>query len=114
MDKHNEQLLRKLPSVDVLLKNPELESLLANVGRKVVVESIRKSIDELRELIISQKESKLDESTIHQKIISAAMLRIKAVMSPYYRRVINATGIILHTGLGRAVLAGQALKQIQD
>ena len=114
MDKHNEQLLRKLPSVDTLLKKPELESLLANVGRKVVVDSIRKSIDELRELIIRQKESELDESTIHQKIISATKWRIKTVTSPYYRRVINATGIILHTGLGRAVLSAQALNQIQN
>jgi L-seryl-tRNA(Ser) seleniumtransferase len=114
MDKHNEQLLRKLPSVDVLLKNPELESLLADAGRKFVVESIRKSIDELRELIIRQKETELDESTIHKKIISATKLRIKAITSSYYRRVINATGIILHTGLGRAVLADQALKQIQN
>ncbi len=114
MDKHNEQLLRKLPSVDTLLKKPELESLLANVGRKVVVDSIRKSIDELRELIIRQKESELDESTIHHKIISATKYRIKTVTSPYYRRVINATGIILHTGLGRAVLSAQALNQIQN
>jgi len=35
-------------------------------------------------------------------------------MRPYYRRVVNATGIILHTGLGRAVLPSQALRQIQD
>lgn len=114
MDKHNEQLLRKLPSVDTLLKKPELESLLADVGRKVVVDSIRKSIDELRELIIRQKESELDESTIHQKIISTTKRRIKTVTSPYYQKVINAMGIILHTGLGRAVLSAQALKQIQD
>jgi L-seryl-tRNA(Ser) seleniumtransferase len=114
MDKHNEQLLRKLPSVDVLLKKPELKSLLADTGRKVVVESIRKSISELRELIIRQKESKLDETTIHQKIISATKQRINAITSPYYRRVVNATGIILHTGLGRAVLSAQALNQIQD
>lgn len=114
MDKHNEPLLRKLPSVDVILRDPELESLSAKVGRNVVVESIRKSIDELRELIITQKESGLNENTIHQKILDDTKRRIKAVTSPYYRKVINATGIILHTGLGRAVLAPQALQQIQD
>ncbi|MBN1806597.1 MAG: L-seryl-tRNA(Sec) selenium transferase [Sedimentisphaerales bacterium] len=114
MDEHNEQLLRKLPSVDTLLKKSELESLLSDVGRKIVVESIRKSIDELRELIIKQKETKLDESAIHQKIIAATNRRIKAVTSPYYRKVVNATGIILHTGLGRAVLSRQAIEQIQS
>ena len=95
MVKYNEQLLRKLPSVDALLKDPELESFLTNAGRKIVVESIRTSIDELRALIISQKETKLDVSTIHQKIINATRHRIQTVTSPYYRRVVNATGIIL-------------------
>ena len=114
MDKHNEQLLRKLPSVDVLLKDPDLESLIANVGRQVVADSIRRAVNEVREFLITQTESELDESTILQKIISNAKHLIQASMSPYYRKVINATGIILHTGLGRAVLPAEALKQIQD
>ncbi|MHC4726983.1 MAG: L-seryl-tRNA(Sec) selenium transferase [Planctomycetota bacterium] len=114
MDKHNEKLLRKLPSVDVLLKDPDLEKSIAEVGRKVVADSIRRAVDELRALLIAQSESELDESTIHQNIISNTKRLIEAVTSPYYRRVINATGIILHTGLGRAVLPAQALKQIQD
>jgi len=114
MDKQNKQLLRKLPSVDVLLKNPELESLLADAGRQIVVDSIRRAVDEVRELIIAQPESAPDESTIRKKIFSNTKRHIQAATNPYYRRVVNATGIILHTGLGRAVLASQALKQIQD
>jgi L-seryl-tRNA(Ser) seleniumtransferase len=114
MDKHNEQLLRKLPSVDILLKNTELESLLVEVGRKVVTDSIRQAVNEVRELLIAQSESELDESAILQRVISNTKRHIQSTMSPYYRRVINATGIILHTGLGRAVLAPQALQQIQD
>ncbi|MHC4105606.1 MAG: L-seryl-tRNA(Sec) selenium transferase [Planctomycetota bacterium] len=114
MDKHNEKLLRKLPSVDVLLKDSELEKFITDAGRQVVADSIRRALDELRALLITQSESELDESTIHQNIISNTKRLIETVTSPYYRRVINATGIILHTGLGRAVLPAQALKQIQD
>ncbi|MCP4256190.1 MAG: L-seryl-tRNA(Sec) selenium transferase [Planctomycetes bacterium] len=113
MEKHNEQLLRKLPSVDVLLKDPALENLIVDVGRKVVADSIRRVVDEVRALLIAQKESELDENTIHQKIINNTKRLIETITSPYYRRVINATGIILHTGLGRAVLPSQALQQIQ-
>ncbi len=113
MEKHNEQLLRKLPSVDVLLKDPALENLIVDVGRKVVADSIRRAVDEVRALLIAQKESELDENTIHQKIINNTKRLIETITSPYYRRVINATGIILHTGLGRAVLPSQALQQIQ-
>ncbi|MBW7989615.1 MAG: L-seryl-tRNA(Sec) selenium transferase [Planctomycetes bacterium] len=114
MEKHNEQLLRKLPSVDVLLKDPGLERSIAEAGRKVVADSVRRAVDEVRELLLAQTESELDESTIHQKIIANTKRLIKSVTSPYYRRVVNATGIILHTGLGRAVIPPQALHQIQD
>lgn len=106
--------LRKLPSVDVLLKVPELQSYLERVGREVVVNSIREAVDEIRNLLIAGKMPETDEDTIRQKIVAGAELRIKAIVKPYYRKVINATGIILHTGLGRAVLPAAALRQIQD
>jgi len=114
MEKQNEQILRKLPSVDSLLKDPELDSLISELGRKVVVDSIRRAIDEVRELLITKTTPEMDESTTRQKIIADTRHRLEAMMRPYYRRVINATGIILHTGLGRAVLPAQALRQIQD
>jgi L-seryl-tRNA(Ser) seleniumtransferase len=114
MEKQNEQLLRKLPSVDAILKDPNLDSLVTEVGRKVVADSIRRAVDEVRELLLAKTAPEMDEGTIRQKIIADTKRRVKAVTSPYYRRVINATGIILHTGLGRAVLASQALRQIQD
>jgi len=114
MEKQNEQLLRKLPSVDGLLKDPDLDSFVAEVGRKVVADSIRRAIDEVRELLLAKTSPEMDETTIRQKIIADTKRRVKAVMRPYYRRVVNATGIILHTGLGRAVLPSKALRQIQD
>ena len=64
MEKQNEQLLRKLPSVDTLLKNPELDCFIAEVGRKVVADSIRRAVDEARELLIAQTASEMDETTI--------------------------------------------------
>ena len=106
--------LRKLPSVDVLLKVPELQSYVEQAGREVVVNSIREAVDEIRNLLIAGKIPETDEDTIRQKIVAGAELRIKAIVKPYYRKVINATGIILHTGLGRAVLPAQAIRQIQD
>jgi len=114
MEKQSEQILRKLPSVDALLKDPELDCFIAEVGRKVVADSIRRAVDEARELLLAKTAPEMDETTIRQKIIADTKRRVKAVTSPYYRRVINATGIILHTGLGRAVLPKQALRQIQD
>jgi len=117
MKKQNESAgggLRKLPSVDTLLKDPDLESYITGIGREVVADSIRQAVDETRKLLIAQTPTEMDEATIRQKIIADTKQRLKAITRPYYRRVINATGIILHTGLGRAVLPSQALRQIQD
>jgi L-seryl-tRNA(Ser) seleniumtransferase len=117
MAEQNEQapaVLRKLPSVDALLKDPDLESSTAELGRAVVVNSIRQAVEAIRELLSTQAVSGLDEGAIRQKIIADVKHRLKAMTEPYYRKVVNATGIILHTGLGRAVLPAQALRQIQD
>ncbi len=117
MAKQNESaaaVLRKLPAVDTLLKEPDLESSAAKLGRTVVVNSIRQAIEEVRELLMAQVLAETDENAIRQKIITDVRHRLKAISLPHYRRVVNATGIILHTALGRAVLSAQALRQIHD
>lgn len=113
-DEYVGAVLRKLPSVDALLKDTTLESSVAELGRKVVADSIRQAIDEVRELLIAGKATKTDGDAIRQKIIVEAKLHLEAVAEPYYKKVINATGIILHTALGRAVLPEKALRQIQN
>ena len=106
--------LRNLPSVDALLKDATLTNCAAEVGRKVVVDSIRRAIDQVRALIVSKTAAELDETAIREKIVAGAKQRLDAITAPHYKRVINATGIILHTGLGREVLPAKALRQIQE
>ena len=113
MAKQNETaaaVLRKLPAVDTLLKEPDLENSTAELGRTVVVNSIRRVIDEVRELIMSQALAEMDEDAIRRKIVMDVRHRLDAISRPHYRRVINAMGIILHTAIGRAVLSAQALR----
>lgn len=107
-------VLRKLPSVDALLKEPDLQSSVAKLGRVVVVNSIRKAIEEVRELLMSQALTETDEDAIRRKVIEDAKKNLGAITRPHYRKVVNATGIILHTALGRAVLSASALRQIQN
>jgi L-seryl-tRNA(Ser) seleniumtransferase len=106
--------LRKLPSVDALLKEPELQNYVASVGHKVVVDSIRKAIEEVRGCLVNKTMSRADEDAIPRKIVDDIKIQLEGIAKPYYRKVVNATGIILHTGLGRAVLPEKALHQIQD
>ena len=107
-------VLRKLPSVDALLKEPDLQSSVAKLGRAVVVNSIRKAIEKVRELLMSQALTETDEDLIRRKVIEDTKKNLRAIARPYYRKVVNATGIILHTALGRAVLSAAALCQIQN
>jgi len=110
----NQQILRNLPSVDSLSKDHDLESYAAELGRTVVVNSIRRVIDEVRELLMSQALVDTDEDSIRRQIIADVKINLKSISMRHYRKVVNATGIILHTALGRAVLSAQALNHIQD
>ncbi len=105
--------LRNLPSVDALVKESDLAAIEAQIGRKVLVDSIREALDGVRTLIVSGQAAETDETRIREMIITDVRERIKAAAARHYRKVVNATGIILHTALGRAVLSSSALRQIQ-
>lgn len=113
MDPQTQQLMRRVPSVDSVLREPELEALAAEHGRKLVADSVREAIEEIRRQLVDQSSPETDEAAIRARVLTAARQRVTAVARPFYGRAINATGIILHTGLGRAVLAAKAIEQIQ-
>jgi len=113
-NKSTTAMLRKLPSVDALLKDPEMKRCVADMGRKLVVDSIRRAMDDVRESLMTGAPAEVDENTICQDVVLGAKEHLSAFRRPHYRKVVNATGIILHTALGRAVLSARALRQIQD
>lgn len=113
MDAQTQQLMRRVPSVDSVLREPELERLAAEHGRKLVADSVREAIDEVRQQLAAQAIPDADDAAVRDRVLAAAKQRIAAVARPHYRRAVNATGIILHTGLGRAVLAAKAIEQVQ-
>ena len=103
----NHQLLRQIPKVDELLKEAKLEALLAEVSEKIVTRAVRQGLDELRQNILEGKiEEMPGKDAICDRIVSIA----RREASPSLQRVINGTGIILHTNLGRACLSDKAAK----
>ncbi|MHC4117949.1 MAG: L-seryl-tRNA(Sec) selenium transferase [Planctomycetota bacterium] len=113
-NKSTEGPLSRLPSVDALLSEQNLQRYIAETGREVVVDSIRGAVDEVRESIVSGKAGDLDEAAIRERILAGTVEHLEAIKAPHYRKVVNAAGIILHTALGRAVLPAAALRQIQQ
>jgi L-seryl-tRNA(Ser) seleniumtransferase len=106
--------LRKIPSVDVLLKDAELERSAAGIPRRIVVDCVRAAVEETRNLLLAEAEGDVDQEGVYRAILDRARQRLQAAAAPHYRKVINATGVILHTALGRAVLPARAIRQIQQ
>jgi L-seryl-tRNA(Ser) seleniumtransferase len=99
-------LLRELPSIDRLLKHVRCESLLAGYNREYVIEHCRAALDEIRaEIRQGGRATDLSEESIIERIQN----RIFIDSQPGHIRVINATGTILHTNLGRALLSRAAI-----
>lgn len=107
-----QKLLRQLPSVDEILLDDKVQQILAQSQRTIVVESIRQAIAELREQILKKHAV---EGDLTQLIVKRTLELTASKMQYNLRPVINATGIVLHTNLGRAVLgekAQEAIKQV--
>jgi L-seryl-tRNA(Ser) seleniumtransferase len=101
-------LLRELPSVDRLLSHPQSEPLLARFRREYVTRRCREVLDELRSAIReggSISTNELDEASI----LTRVGRKIDSEREVSLARVVNATGTILHTNLGRALLPQPAI-----
>jgi L-seryl-tRNA(Ser) seleniumtransferase len=111
-----QQVLRKIPSVDELLSKPEIVEFLKVHPRNVVVEAIRKGLRELREELLHKEElSQLgDDFFSFEKLYPLFRKEIDLQIQPRLRQVINATGVVIHTNLGRAPLHPSALKHLID
>ena len=105
---------RKIPSVDAILRYEDLKGWAEGVPRSVVVNAARAAAEEVRQALAAHEGQEATDEAICQDILARVRQRIRAAMGPAYRKAVNATGIILHTGLGRAVLPAKAIRQIQD
>ena len=103
------QLLRKIPKVDDLLKNPALAETIVQYGDHAVTMAIRSVVDDLRQEILGGQAVALPElPALCQRICA----RAQRDALPSFRSVINGTGIILHTNLGRACLSEKAARAV--
>ncbi len=108
-------LYRLLPAVDELLKNAALADLLAREGQPAVTESVRAVLASLREEIGAGtlgNQAAVELAVSH--LPQAVARHLSRAMEFSLKPVINATGVVLHTNLGRAPLAEAALKRINE
>ncbi len=108
------ELFRKLPSVDDVVRTPQVSSLTASYGADSVVDAARSVLTDLRQEIAS---GLLDEKSLQlalSELDRAIEKQLRQTLSYSLRPVINATGVILHTNLGRAPLGDAAIEHIRE
>lgn len=104
-----QERLRKIPSVSEIFAYPAVVNLLSSYSRPFVVATIRDLVDLLRKRILDGEQVDVRRESLSLMISEA----VESIRSPTLRRVINATGVILHTGLGRALMSDQAVEAIR-
>jgi L-seryl-tRNA(Ser) seleniumtransferase len=95
--------LRKLPSVDRLLQERSVQALAEEYGHDLAVEAIRQALDLARQGIMAGQGCPSTDELVEMTRVS-----LEAQSRPTLRPVINATGVIIHTNLGRAPLSAEA------
>lgn len=97
-------LLRGLPSVDGLLIHDPIIDLIQTYTRPIVVDAVRAVIEVTRQQILDDQSVDTDENTLFDRIATY----LEKQFQPTLRPIINATGVIIHTNLGRALLSKSA------
>ena len=108
-------LLRAIPSIEEVLQFDKTAGLLAHSPRSIVVQSVRSVLEKLRQLIKALHKGETAGFMMPDtgEIFSLVDQDVRRRLMPLFRRSVNATGIVLHTGLGRAVLPASAVQALE-
>lgn len=110
--KVKQEYLRKIPAVNRLLKTEELQKVLALYPQDLVVDLVNQVLDRKRKSILHETCDPAELDLSEEGLAREAQAVVLRYMAPRLRRLINATGTILHTNLGRAVLSAKAAETL--
>jgi len=106
--KMNKELLRKLPKIDELLKLQSVNKLIEENSRTIVLESLREAIEFYRNGILKGNVDSLNT----EQVLDFAVHTLESKNKMHLERVINATGTVIHTNLGRSLLGKKAIENV--
>ncbi|WP_339136828.1 MAG: L-seryl-tRNA(Sec) selenium transferase [Candidatus Electrothrix sp. GW3-4] len=110
---HMQKILRLIPSVDdcllALLQDPEFETIPSMLLKK----SIRDVLDRQRRKVLEGHDVEAKDLEL-PVLLQGIQQKIRELHQPLFRRVINGTGVIIHTNLGRSILPGDVLSQLSE
>jgi len=113
MTQKKQTLFKKIPAVDRLLLSPKISEASSIFPRDLILKAVNQVLDELRTRIQKgedvEDQSELSIDTLSNRIVS----RLELISRPSLRPVINATGVVIHTNLGRSILPEKVLKKFR-
>ena len=104
----SKEILRNIPSVDKVLNWPELQECLETLDKKHVTKIVRDKIDDLRKRLLAGE--KIGPDFLKKELFH----ELTEILTPYFSYAVNALGIVLHTGLGRAPFNKRIAEIVHD
>ncbi|HVO84732.1 MAG TPA: L-seryl-tRNA(Sec) selenium transferase [Syntrophobacteria bacterium] len=110
---HLQDLLRRLPAVDELLRHPLIAEAAETFPRPLVVQAVRNVLDRIRRAIVNDQASEASRIPDGAVLVQEILAEAEGLAAYTLQRVVNGTGIIVHTNLGRSLLCQEALERLQ-
>ena len=105
-------LLRLLPGVDTLLISAKNEPFLSETPKTVLVPAIRETIDELRRIIIGSRDILSESDFFPENLLKRVSEKVTLKTAYNLKPLVNATGVVVHTNLGRSLLSDRAVQRV--
>ncbi|MGD9308844.1 MAG: L-seryl-tRNA(Sec) selenium transferase [Desulfosarcina sp.] len=112
MEQSKQQLLRQLPGVDRILEHGAGGKHFDDIPKSVLIPAIRATIDELRTDILASTDPVSSDRFSPDALIETVKQRAARVMALKLKRTVNATGVVVHTNLGRSLLSSRVLDHL--
>lgn len=112
LNQHQKKGLRNLPAVDHVLELSKSDPFFAEIPRSVLIRSIRSVLDNRRRQIIEQDPAHIDDLLADSSVVTGVKDLVRQAQSLNLRETVNATGIVIHTNLGRSLLAETAIEHL--
>lgn len=109
---NQQKLLRMLPGVDLVLERCKRDPFFEDIPKSVVVSSVRQTLDSRRRRIIAADQHLAAESPSDSLIMDSVKAAVGRAMTPNLKYLVNATGVVVHTNLGRSLLPEGVLENV--
>jgi L-seryl-tRNA(Ser) seleniumtransferase len=112
MDQHQQEQLRQLPGVDKILEAVSVDPFFEGIPKSVILNAVRTAIDGIRKAITAKKDTVDDSRLSPSSILAEVKSNVHRLMALNLKRVVNATGVVVHTNLGRSLLSQDAVRNL--